>query len=535
MIKTIQAAQTQPMATREVTRKSFRMAILSSRFALPFILALQALVSLFTLHNSAFQDEALYLLAGRQIFQSWLGGPHVLDPYSTYFSGYPAFYPIIGGTLDMLGGLELARAFSLLCMLTVTLCVYFITRKLFQQQSAVFAAALFACQGPVLFLSRLATYDALCLCLLALAALVSVCVSTSRVPWGALGLGPLLLLAVAAKYAGMLFVPSVLALLAWYSLRRLGWRAMLLRVSLALLSLAIVGLLAYWKMDKSVLAGLRTTTTARVAVVDTPALILLEHVVTLGGIAYLLALIGLILLARKRSTGALAGADLLTVILLYGSSLLAPAYHLYKSELVSLDKHMAFSIFFIVPVAGYALSTLSGYRHQASNVVVVSQAAPRGVPRGRYWLTGLALCLVMFLVGMQQAQTDYAQWEYTGDLTYLLHTQVQPNSGHYLAEEYDVARYYMRDVTSSWQWSSLDFFSYTNKQGSQLLGPPAYKAAIQAGYFDLVELNYGYNAALAQVIYQDIKASGRYDLIGKIPYHNAYGNGYFWVWRKHIH
>src|SRR5260370_12113267 len=232
---------------------------------------------------------------------------------------------------------------------------------------------------------------------------------------------------------------------------------MLLRVSLALLSLALVSTLAYWEIDQSVLMGLRTTTTARIAVVNTPALTLLEHVVTLGGIAYILALVGFIFLARKRSAGVLQRPDLFLAILLYGSSLLAPAYHIYKSELVSLDKHMAFSIFFIVPLAGYALSSISGYRSPA---ISTDRPARRSHSRGRYWLTGLALCLVVFLIGTRQADDNYAQWEYTGNLIHLLHTQVQPGSGHYLVEEYDVSRYYMQDVTSSWQWCSLDFFGY---------------------------------------------------------------------------
>ena len=531
MIKTTQTIRQQTGAIRKVTRKALRLPRLRPGYALLPILLLQSLVALFTLQNSVFQDEGLYLLAGRQIFQSWFGGPHVLDPYGTYFSGYPSFYPVIGGVLDMLGGLELARTFSLLCMLVVTICAYFVTKKLFDRRSALFAAALFTCQGPVLFLSHFATYDALCLCLLALSALLAVQVSVARHPWASLGLGPLLLLAVAAKYAGILFVPSILALLVWYSLQNQGWRRMLTRLGLALLSLAIVIALAYWRMDKSVLIGLKATTTARIAVVDTPALVLLEHVVTLGGIAYVLAGIGFFLLLRQLRAGTTSLSSLLTMILLYGSSLLAPAYHIYKSELVSLDKHMAFSIFFLMPLAGFALATLSGYR---STPEVLPRPISRPHGPGHYWLTGLALCLIMFMIGTQQAQNDYAQWENTSNLTYLLHTQVHLGSGHYLAEEYDVERYSMQDVTYSWQWNSLDFFSYTNKQHQQLLGPAAYQAALSDGYFDLVELNYGYNASLAQLISSYIKTSKHYDLLVKISYHNSYGNGYFWVWRKHI-
>jgi 4-amino-4-deoxy-L-arabinose transferase-like glycosyltransferase len=114
------------------------------------------MASLIVLRNTAFQDEALYLFAGRQIILSWIGRTTYLEPYGLYFSGYPSFYPIIGGALDFLGGLEAARMFSLLCMLTVTSCLYFMTCQFFERKSAVVAALLFACEGSVLFLGRLA-------------------------------------------------------------------------------------------------------------------------------------------------------------------------------------------------------------------------------------------------------------------------------------------------------------------------------------------------------------------------------------------
>jgi hypothetical protein len=97
------------------------------RLLLPLILLFQSIASLLALRNTAFQDEALYLLAGRQIILSWMGRTPYLEPYGLYFSGYPSFYPVIGGAVDFLGGLEEARLFSLLCMLIVTSCLYFIT------------------------------------------------------------------------------------------------------------------------------------------------------------------------------------------------------------------------------------------------------------------------------------------------------------------------------------------------------------------------------------------------------------------------
>src|SRR5258708_32309623 len=179
-----------------------------SRLALPLILLLQAITSLLALHNTAFQDEGLYLLAGQQIFLSWMGKTPYLEPYGLYFSGYPSFYPVIGGVLDFLGGLEAARLFSLLCMLIVTACVYCMTSQFFDRKSALMAALLFACEGSVLFLGRLATYDALCLCLLALAVMLSLRASKAASARTLLALGPLLVLAVSAKSVGLLCVPT---------------------------------------------------------------------------------------------------------------------------------------------------------------------------------------------------------------------------------------------------------------------------------------------------------------------------------------
>ena len=125
-----------------------------------------------------FQDEALYLLAGREIFLTWVGKASHLKPYGLLFSGYPSFYPVIGGILDFLVGLEAAHTSSLLCALIVTCCVYFITIQFFDRMSALIAAFLFACEGSVLFIGRLATFDAFCLCLLALTIMFSLLVKS---------------------------------------------------------------------------------------------------------------------------------------------------------------------------------------------------------------------------------------------------------------------------------------------------------------------------------------------------------------------
>lgn len=504
-----------PQQSTEIQKKTRKRIILDtplSRWSLPLILTFQALFSWILLQNTAFQDEALYIYAGRQIWRYWLGGPPLIDHYSFYFSGYPYFYPVIAGVFDRVGGLELIRAFSLACMLIVTTCGYYVTKKLFHQKSAVFAALFFACQGPVLFLCRLATYDALCLCLLALGMLLAVKASFAQRPWAALSIGPLLVLAFAAKYAALLFIPAILVLLALCTLLRWGWISMLVRVALGILSLLLAGgviVTVMLHVDPDILRGLEITTTNRTILMVSSRWMLMGHVIQMGGLPYIVGLAGLIFMRKK---------ELLIILLLLGLALLVPAYHIYKAELVSLDKHLAFSMLFLMPVAGYTLASLSGFFLARSP--------------GRYWLSGMVICLALFQSGMREAQNMYAQWPSTTWLSYVLNTQVRRSNGRYLAEQFEVSRYNLQNDTDNWQWTGLDFFNYTDRQGHQEFGNEAYIKAVSDGYFNLIQLNYAYNHPHAHLIAQAIVQSKKYTLIAKIPYRDLYGTGYFWVWRK---
>ena len=498
-----------PITTNKGTGNHAGFSRVALRLPVPLILLMQAVTSLIALRNTAFQDEALYLLAGRQIILSWPGKTPYLEPYGLYFSGYPSFYPVIGGGLDFLGGLEAARMFSLLCMLIVTVCAYYITMQLFDRKSALIAAFLFACEGSVLFLGRLATYDAFCLCLLALAILLCLRASKAASARTCLAIGPLLLLAVAAKYIGLLFVPPVLALFAWWSWKHRGLEEMFVRLGIALFSLVASGFIFFLNMDKQVLTGLSFTTTNRTSSGAIPVAVI-QHIAMMEGIFLGLGFLGLFFCGRRR---------LPIGLLLSGSALLAPLYHIYKGEFVSLDKHLAFSMFFLAPLAGFAVASLA-YLWQKRSIRIS-------------WAFVLVFCLLIFPPGLQQARTLYAGWPSSTQLTTFLRPRVQPGAGHYLAEDYDVLRYNLKNKTDIWQWSSLDYFVYTDKGNHNLSGEAAYKAAIQEGYFDLIELSYGYHTPLAMQIAQSVAASKQYVLIARIPVHNSYSSGFFWVWSKY--
>jgi 4-amino-4-deoxy-L-arabinose transferase-like glycosyltransferase len=507
----IPTAIPKPTVKRVSRKKAFAITLPTS-WPLLVILVFQGVAAWLLLQNTAFQDEALYIYVGRQILQAWLGGPPLLTDYSYFLSGNPYVFPIIGGGLDMVGGLELARLFSTVCMLVATACGYYITKTLFNRASAIFAAIFFVCQGPVLFLTRLATYDPLCLCLVAVGTALAVNATQARRPWSILGIGPALALAFGAKYAALLFIPSVLFMLALGSLLKRGWISMLVRGTLGALSLAAAAVLAGWVVihfDPGMLHALVATTTNRVVEQEYPRLGLVTEVVAMAGFSYVLGFVSL-LFARKQ--------HLWIALTFLGSALLVPGYHIYKAELISLDKHLAFSLFFMMPVAGYALASLSGFR--------------KTLLSGRYWMAGLAICLILFQVGASQGRNLYARWPSTANLVVAMQSQVRTGGGHYLVGDQEVLSYSLEKDTYSWQWVGPYYFVYTDKQGNYYQGVPAYIHAINNGYFDLIELSFGATAAQDEMLAHAIEQSKKYVLTSKVPLADSYGSGYFWVWRK---
>jgi len=467
------------------------------------------------LHNSAFQDEALYLYAGRQIIHHWNGGPVPLDNYASYFSGYPDFYPVIGGFLDMVGGLELARDFSLACMLGVTGTVYWITTKLYQRPAAIFASATYASTGVVLFVGRLATYDAMSLFLIALAAAFSVHVSMNRRPWTALVVGPVMVLAILAKYAALLFVPPVFGILIVLSFVFVGWRRALVRLSLTLASFVLSLEIAYHTLSREALKGVISTTTNRSVSLKSPRTALLLHVLHMGGAFYLIAFLGLLLILR------LQWRSRVLALILFGSSWLAPIYHIYKQEPVSLDKHIAYGLFFAAPLVGYALAWVSGYERQQS------VSFYRG-----YWLAGIGAVVAVFALGLTQSQELVGEWANTSGLTSGLDTQLRDGSGRIMAEDIEVARYDAMNVTEPWQWDSLYYTNYVDHAGQHLYGNAALAQAVKERYYNWVELSFNYIPAQAYFLAGQMAATRNYDLVAVIPFENSYGKGHFYLWRS---
>src|SRR5271154_4082542 len=131
-------------------------------------------------------------------------------------------------------------------------------------------------------------------------------------------------------------------------------------------------------------------------------------------------------------------------------------------ETVSLQKHVAYSVFFLAPLGGYTIAHLFGLRRNAG--IVVARCI------------GFIVCVLALAMGLSRASAWYRAWPPTGGLMQLLRMEVRPGNDHYLAEQFNESRYYLHDVTYPTQWVGLYYFSYRSTDGRELTGNDAYHA-----------------------------------------------------------
>ncbi|MET9733741.1 glycosyltransferase family 39 protein [Streptomyces sp. NPDC006458] len=487
-----------------------------SRGILLVVLAIQAVLSL-RLSNTAFQDEALYLSAGHNIIDHWTNGTPLNNGYEKYFSGAPTLYPVAAAFVDGLLGLTGARLLSLACMLGSTALLYSFTRRLFNERVALAAAALFAVTQPSIVLGFFATYDAPAIFLLALSAWIIV--RTGRAPVVAVLLAaPVMVLAVAVKYASALYLPTLVVLAALTAWHHRGWACVVRAFVLGLGTAALVGVgLLY----TDVLAGVRQTTTNRQHGTDS-TWSLIEKSAEWGGLMFATAVAGSIAYVLRgrmnespRSYGLMGPGWRWRAVLglvLTCTALLAPAYQIRLHTAVSLYKHLDFGLLFAAPMAGVGVIRLVGkhFRYPQLGILI--------------WVS--ALCL-----GVSQSEWRFGLWPDSSLMARAIEPYMKPN-GHYLGATYEVPTYYLRDKTSHSQWSSTYGFGYSDKKGRPHEGREAYSLAIKDGYFDLILLDGIATPDLEKFLAREITDSGNYRLIGRVPYQVSGGTGFYQIWAK---
>ena len=407
-------------ASRRVTR-SARLRFPAS-WPLAVVLVVQALLSLRLVRaDTAFEDEATYLWAGHLEWAHLLHGTPV-PPFPSYFSGSPVIYPPLGALADSVGGLTGARILSLVFMLAATITLWSVTNRLYGQRAAFFATALFAVLGPTLHLGSFATYDAMSVFLVALAAWLVVRAGDRQdaTVW-MLAAGVTLAVANATSYSSALFDPIVILLALAVAFPKPGGKPAAGR---ALALLAIVVLLVTLGLligESRYLHGVKQTTLARVGGTDTMLSVLASSwswtalivVAAVGGV-----IASWISQPRRAQTWRLT--------LLAAAALLVPIEQASLHTTASLNKHVALGAWFAAIAAGYAVDKFIA-------------AAPAGNMRA---ITGGACVIALSFpvsLGADQSRVFSTSWPNSSAFIAILGPLADHETGHLLVEDPSIA------------------------------------------------------------------------------------------------
>ncbi len=516
------ASRTTPSAVDPAAR--FRV---PAGWPLILVLILQAVLSLRLIRaDTAFQDEALYLWAGHLEWANLLHGAS-LPQFPSFFSGAPVIYPPLAALADTVGGLDGARVLSLVFMLGATALLYATTGRLAGRWAAFFAAGLFAVLGPTLHLGSFATYDAMALFLVALAAWLVVRAGdrADATLWMA-GAGVVLALANLTSYPSALFDPVVIALALLVAWPKPGGR---LAASRALILLAIVAVLVSGALllgGSRYIHGVEVTTLTRAPAQDSPLAVVLNSFAWTGFIA-VTAVCG-VLYAWVSQPGT-ARAWLVT--LLAAAIVLVPAEQASLHSLASLNKHGDMGAWFAAIAAGYALDRFI-------------TAAPAGRMR---LLTGVACVVALSFpaaVGATQARVFATEWPNSRAFVNILRPLADGSSGRMLVEDPSIGEYYLPSGTQWQRWSSTR--NIVLPSGNPTGGPTdkagiigagnagTFGMYIKDGYFSLIALNFADTTPLDKTIAADIKKNKHYKVIDVVPYGvGAAGStpGTYIIWR----
>jgi MFS family permease len=317
------------------------------------VCVVQAALSMsFIWSNTAFTDEAEYLWGGHLQLAHWLHGTPLPAVLTHTFSGSPMLYPPIGALADSIGGLAGARLVSLAFMIGATVFLYRVAEDLLGRTAALFAVAVWVIGEPVMRLGAFATYDALSILLTAASAWLAVQAGRRRhrgefVAAAAVALA----LANATAYSGVVIDPVVIAFafLAWLPAmggRQARFCAGWFGGALVICFVTMITLSRSWDGFLFTIV-FRGTSSGFVDNTSTAASIL-GSVWAYTGACLVLATAGIIV-ACYRERGPRRGL----IVLLGAAALLVPAAQLYNFTSVSLDKHLAYGLWFAALAAGY--------------------------------------------------------------------------------------------------------------------------------------------------------------------------------------
>jgi len=471
------------------------------------ILVFHSVVSLSS-YNLADHDEALYIMTGQKFMETETITEAMRS--GLYLSGTPYLYPVLAGHLDTIGGLSLARSLSLVFILIAISNMYFLTLDLFDKPTAIVAAIIFAAQPSIIFMSNFATFDAMALGLVTCATTLAIRASHGRGFLSVVLCGLYIMVAAMSKYAVVAFAPFVAAVMFWQTFRRINLKtAFFYTTTITIIPIIGLGLLLFF--DPYIRQGLTYTTTGREAMGPMTASELFGHILSWSGPSLLIVLLGLFIymfvnpfsqtpilkLPKWVPDRLRCWLDLTPlIIVMVGTTFLAPMYHMYKGEATSLHKHLGYGFMGGAPIVAFAL-------------ISIGLISVNSRPKLR-WALPLALAAAIYAAGIPQGKAFFTSWE----VNVRSIQAVLRDDSIILSDDTDFLCYNtLGKECNITNWIGIYGITYVDPNGITYHGDEAYAAAVENAYFDLVIFTHVLEPQLTTPMQELFVESGNYILV----------------------
>ncbi len=444
--------------------------------------------------NTVFVDEALYALVGQHLLH------HVPD-YSTRWITGSYLYPLIAGEASLVSRSPLygIRLVSVLSNLAAGLGVYLFTARLLNRTAGVLALIVFGFTGVSVLVASLATYDSMGIGFLAAAlALLAYGLTADRPTQASdflIPAGVAFALSFLSKYVALVFVPVVALLVVLLVLNHQRIRAdQVIRTFVLPFVIISVGYILVFREDLSALL----TTAPQITAQPAPRLEIVGTILRDLGLPALLALLGSIALVRP-----IAHTDLIPVrlrnrrglvALLWTAALAFPVYHLLSGNIRSLDKHAAYALVFLAPLAGWGIAAVSDVLQQR-----IQHPAGRLLAAGGW----IALLLLGVSLELNRGWELNHSWPNKEATFAYLATQPITTNTPVLAEGRDSYAFYF-----DWDTANLVGTWATDYQHGGQVGAAAMKAGLTDHYFKYLIVDGYYTPDLSNELKQVAQAAG---------------------------
>jgi Dolichyl-phosphate-mannose-protein mannosyltransferase len=405
------------------------------------VMVLQAAISLsLTGSNTAFGDEANYLWVGHLELAHWFDGAAM--PFFNPLSGAPEIYPPLGALASSVAGLAGARVLSLIFMLAATAMLYSAASRLLGRRAAIAAVALWAVSVSALKLGAFATFDAMAVFFMCLAAWLVVQAGFRRRS------RELAVLAGLAMVAGNLTAFSyaiydapfiAVAFCVWllrYDRRRARVLTLWLLGSVAALGVVVTTAMGLWH-DIALTTILRGGANGELE---------LQSYATVGrltwqwsGLVATLGIAGAIAAAAARNDKRVIAL----LCVLAGSAVVVPLYQFHLRTAWALDKHVACGIWLASMPAGYLIARVA--RMPSPRVVVAT-------------LAGVGALVFPTIAGWTSAYADYHNWPSAASLIPVVKPLVEAKHGSGLfssnTTDATILNYYTGELSEGPKWDT---------------------------------------------------------------------------------